>query len=237
MKKSAQNSIGFLCLIIGLFGLTSCEKDDLSSIKNNQSYTIHSEYTNTEYGINILYPETYNETSSYHTIYILDGDDYFKEIVNVIEDTNREDIILIGIGYTGKNRRGMDYSYPKDNDFPSESGGAKEFIDFINHELIPYVEDELYITSSDKSLFGHSLGGYFALYVLFQQEQANPFDNIIAASSNFIWYNAYLFDLEQQYFDAQNTLNKNLYITVGDLEGASINLFYDAFNKKIMERS
>lgn len=237
MKKSAQNPIGFLCLFIGLFGLTSCEKSDLSSIKNNQSYTIQSEYTKTEYGINILYPETYSETSSYRTVYILDADDYFKEIANVIEETNREDIILIGIGYTGKSRRGMDYSYPKDNDFPSESGGAKEFINFINHELIPYVENELDISSSDKSLFGHSLGGYFALYLLFQQEQENPFKNIIAASPNFMWYNAYLFDIEQKYFDIQNKLNNNLYVTVGDLEGVSINLFNDAFKNKIIDRS
>jgi hypothetical protein len=170
-------------------------------------------------------------------VYILDGDDYFKEIADVIAKSNRENIILIGIGYTGKTRRGIDYSYPEDHDFPGESGGAKEFVNFINYELIPYVEDELSIDSIDRSLFGHSLGGYFALYTLFQQEQPNNFNNIIAASSNLMWYDAYIFDLEQQYFDNQKTLNKNLYITVGDLEGASLNLFYDAFKDKIIDRS
>ena len=184
-----------------------------------------------------MYPEAYDSSSSYRTIYLLDGDDYFKEMADVIVESNRGDIILIGIGYTGKSRRGMDYSYPKDIDFPSESGGAKEFINFINHELIPSVEDELGIESHDKSLFGHSLGGYFALYMLFQQEQVNPFNNMIAASSNLMWNNAYLFDLEEEYFDSHDSLNKSLYITVGDLEGASINLFYEAFKEKIIARS
>ncbi|WP_103865495.1 alpha/beta hydrolase [Aquimarina sp. I32.4] len=236
-KKITQNAIGFLCLIIGSLVLNSCEKENISSIKNSRSFTLESKYTNTKYEINVLYPETYTPSNSYRTVYMLDGDDYYKEATDVVIESNKEDIILIGIGYDGKNRRGIDYSYPKDNDFPTKSGGAREFINFINNELIPHIENELEIKSTDKTLFGHSLGGYLALYLLFQQQQPNPFDNIIAASSNFMWYDAYLFDLEQQYFNINDTLNKNLYITVGDLEGVSINLFYNAFKNKINERS
>ncbi|WP_062055505.1 alpha/beta hydrolase [Aquimarina longa] len=237
MEKSIQNSIRFLFLIIGLVSLNSCEKENLSAIENNRPFYITSDFTNTKYSINVLYPPSYNSSNSYRTIYMLDGDDYFKEAADVIVASNKENIILIGIGYADKNRRGTDYSYPKDIDFPSASGGAKEFINFINQELIPHIENKIGIESSDRTLFGHSLGGYLALYITFQQGQLNPFDNIIAASSNFMWYNAYLFDLEQQYFDTQNTLNKSLYITVGDLEGASINLFFNAFKHRINERS
>ncbi|WP_106794427.1 alpha/beta hydrolase [Aquimarina sp. Aq78] len=237
MKKIIQNSIGFLCLIIGILGLNSCEKENLSSIKNNHPFSITSKYTNTTYSINVLYPKTYNPSNSYHTIYMLDGDDYFKEATDIITESSREDIILIGVGYANKNRRGTDYSYPEDSNFSGASGGAKEFINFMNNELIIHVENELEIESVDRTLFGHSLGGYLALYILFQQNQPNPFDNIIAASSNLMWYNAYLFHLEQHYFDTHDSLNKNLYITVGDLEGASINLFFNAFKEKINERS
>lgn len=237
MKKIIMSSMSFLCLIIGILGLNSCEKENLSSIKNNHPFTITSDYTNTTYSINILYPQAYDPLNNYHTIYMLDGDDYFKEATDIVAESSREDIILIGVGYTDKNRRGIDYSYPEDRDFPGASGGAKEFINFINNELIPHVENELEIESTDRTLFGHSLGGYLALYILFQQDQPNPFDNIIAASSNFMWYNGYLFHLEQHYFDTHDSLNKNLYITVGDLEGASINLFHNAFEKKISGRS
>ncbi|MBQ0740652.1 prolyl oligopeptidase family serine peptidase, partial [Aquimarina celericrescens] len=89
-----------------------------------------------------------------------------------------------------------DYSYPKDPDFPHPSGGGKKFIDFMNKELIPYIEGELKIIPVDRTLYGHSLGGYLALYTLFQQEQPNLFKNVIAASPNLMWYNSYLFYLE-----------------------------------------
>ncbi len=237
MKKIIPNSMAFLYLIIPILGLNSCEKDNLSSIKNNHPFAITSVYTNTTYNINILYPQTYDPSNSYHTIYMLDGDDYFKEAADIIAESSREDIILIGVGYANKNRRGRDYSYPKDIDFPGASGGAKRFINFINNELIPHIENELKIGSVDRTLFGHSLGGYLALYMLFQQDQPNPFDNTIAASSNIMWHNAYLFHLEQYYFDTHDSLDKNLYITVGDLEGASINLFHNAFTEKISKRS
>lgn len=237
MKKIIQNSMSFLCLIIGILGLYSCEKNNLSSIKNNHPFAITSDHTNTTYSINILYPQAYDPSNSYHTIYMLDGDDYFKEAADIVAESGREDIILIGVGYANKNQRGRDYSYPEDRDFPGTSGGAKEFINFVNNELIPHIENELEIESVERTLFGHSLGGYLALYILFQQDQPNSFDNIIAASSNFMWYNAYLFDLEQHYFDTHDSLDKNLYITVGDLEGASINLFYNAFKEKMDKRS
>ena len=237
MKKTVIKNMLLLPFLIGILIMNSCEKEDLSAIKNTQSFNITSNYTNTAYSIYVTYPQDYNPSDSYNTMYILDGDDYFKEASDVIINTNRNDIILIGIGYTNKNKRGTDYSYPKDNDFPNESGGAKVFIQFINKELIPYVEDELNIRSKNKTLFGHSLGGYFALYTLFQQEQTNPFDTIIAASANLMWGNAYLFDLEQKYFETNSALNTKLYVTVGDLEGASINLFFNAFYNTIQERS
>ena len=237
MKKTVKKNIQLLYFLIGILVLNSCKKEDLSSIKNTDSFNITSNYTSTTYSINVLYPETYNASLSYQTIYMLDGDDYFKEASEVIANTKREDIILIGIGYANKNKRGTDYSYPKDNDFPNDSGGAKKFIKFLNKELMPYIENELKIESKNKTLFGHSLGGYFALYILFQQEQINSFDNIIAVSANFLWGNAYLFDLEKKRFSSNSTLNKNLYLTVGDLEGVSINLFFNAFTNKIKEHS
>lgn len=237
MKKNARNFIGFICLLINLGNLSSCKKEPLSSTGSQQAFTIQSAHTQVKYNINLWYPLGYLPSNNYHVVYLLDGDDYFKEATNLMEKSQREDIILIGIGYTDKNNRGTDYSFPKDKDFPSNSGGAKEFIKFINTELIPKIEGELDINSKDRTLFGHSLGGYFALYLLFQQEQPNPFQNSIVASANIMWKNAYLFELEQQYYNVNNTLDKKLYMAVGDLEGASINLFFNAFKNCLLKRN
>lgn len=47
------------------------------------------------------------------------------------------------------------------------SGRAHEFLTFFRDEIIPYV-DAHYRTTQDRSLWGHSLGGLFALYTLFE---------------------------------------------------------------------
>lgn len=233
MKKTIKL---FLCCTASLLALNSCEKDELPSKGNSHSFNLTSNYTKTKYAIKVLYPENYLPSKRYRSIYLLDGDDYFKEAGDAIIASAKEDIVLVGVGYAGKNKRGTDYSYPKDNDFPKDSGGAKTFLKFINLELIPHVEGELDILSTDRTLFGHSLGGYFVLYTLLQQEQTNVFNTMIAASSNLMWGNAYLFDLEQHYFMSDTLPDCNLYMTVGDLEGASINLFFNAFVKKLQER-
>ncbi len=237
MKKTAQNSICMLCLWMAWCSFYSCQKETFVTGKKQDSFTLQSTYTETQYDLKIAYPKTYDATKKYHTIYLLDGDDYFDEASAVISNQQREDVILIGIGYVGNNQRGRDYSFPKDSDFPNASGGAKEFIQFINNQLIPKVETEMGVKSKARTIYGHSLGGYFALYILFQQEHPNPFDNSIAISPNLMWKDAYLFDLEQQYYNQRDSLDKRIYMTVGDLEGASINLFFNAFKNKLLTRN
>ncbi|ETN96621.1 alpha/beta hydrolase [Zhouia amylolytica] len=237
MKKQIWKTIWLFSFIIGTFSLNGCTKEELLSQIQHESFSMISEYTKTKYRINIMYPERFNTENNYHTIFLLDGDDYFNEAANVIARLSKEKIVLVGIGYADKNQRGTDYSFPEDKDFPGDSGGALAFLKFLNNELIPWVEINMGIHSSDKTLFGHSLGGYFALFTLFQQNQTNPFDNIIAGSSNLMWYNAYLFDLEQDYYNAFKGLEIRLFLAVGDLEGASLNLFHDAFVEKLRSRS
>jgi enterochelin esterase-like enzyme len=44
------------------------------------------------------------------------------------------------------------------------SGGAKQFLSFIKEELVPWIESEYRVTQR-RTLFGHSFGGLFNLYV------------------------------------------------------------------------
>ena len=138
---------------------------------------------------------------------------------------------MIGIGYKNDNKRLTDYSYPADAIQP-KSGGGKKFIQFINQVLMPYIENDLSISSTNKTLLGHSIGGYFCLYVLLQQDFLNPFDNIVSASPS-IWYaDAFLFDLEEEYHNTHNDLNCTIYMTIGGLEFSTLNVPFEAFTKK-----
>lgn len=228
---------GKLCLLVILIAINSgCQKLEMQNIENSESYLINSYYTGSKYNLQILYPTNYNSSIEYQTIYLLDGDWFFNELAEIVKSKYASDIILIGIGYKNKNKRETDFTYPSD-DYLSNSGGGKKFLQFINNELIPFVENDLSIKSSETTLCGHSLGGYFALYQLLQQNYPSPFNNIVTASPSLFWSEAYIIDLENKYHNSNNSLNIKLFNTMGDLEGVTMNTSFNAFNNKLKSRN
>jgi hypothetical protein len=51
------------------------------------------------------------------------------------------------------------------------SGNAGPFLRFLQQELVPLIESEYQADPRDRSLLGHSWGGDFALYAMFQQPE------------------------------------------------------------------
>ncbi|MBB4119540.1 hypothetical protein GGR32_001842 [Mesonia hippocampi] len=234
--KNMQCSFWYFLMMVLFFLLTGCQKDKLPEVKNSKHYELSSTNTKSRYNIFIAYPENYQSDKFYNVIYMLDGDDYFEEAANALRKTSHNNIVLVGVGYNSKNKRGRDYSYPNDADFKGSSGGAKKFLKFLTEELTPFLTNQIGLQHQESILYGHSLGGYFALYTMFQQSQNHFFDAFIAVSPNLMWADAYLFKLEESYFQTTNILPKKLYLSVGDLEGVSQNLFYQAFYRKLEDR-
>ena len=111
-----------------------------------------------------------------------------------------EPAVIVGIGYDSdepivSDRRFYDYTEladpavmrkrPDGSPWP-ETGGADEFLTFIEEELKPEIERRYTIDRSRQALFGHSLGGWFALHVLFTRPGA--FHSYIAGSPS-VWWN------------------------------------------------
>ncbi len=215
--------------------LLSCQKD-MMDVPDSKGYTISSAYTKNKYNIQVLYPDKYDSSVDYPTIYLLDGDWYFYNISEFVKSNYPTEVILIGIGYKNDNKRITDYTYPKDNGYSGASGGGKKYLNFLNNELIPYIENDLSIKSSERTIAGHSLGGYFVIYQLFQKDFETKFDNVIAISPSLFWKDSYIFDLEKEYQSSHDFLNKRLFITVGDLEGVTMNTHFDAFTTLIKDR-
>lgn len=65
------------------------------------------------------------------------------------------------------------------------SGGAPAFLEFIERELIPYIDRTYRTVPTDRALLGHSYGGLFSLYTLV--ERPGLFQRIIAASPAAGW--------------------------------------------------
>ena len=63
---------------------------------------------------------------------------------------------------------------------PEDYGGSQEFYRFVIEELRPLIASMFQVNLEDHTLYGHSLGGLFALGVLF--DHPGSFRNFIASS-------------------------------------------------------
>ena len=77
------------------------------------------------------------------------------------------DFILVGISYGTDdwqqgNDRSHDYTAPTDE--RDHWGGAEDFREFLDGELLPLIESTYRSDASRRVLFGRSLGGQFVLY-------------------------------------------------------------------------
>lgn len=227
-----------ICIgLILVFCFSNCGKAKITL--EQKAFKINSTYTNFDYDIKILYPEDYDPQQSYHVIYILDGKSYEQEFFNLVNDFYRKSIVLVSIDYSSENERDTDFTYPaheKKFAFGGSigHGGANKFIQYINHELIPHIENHLEIKPIERTLYGHSLGGYFALYMLFQQKHPNLFHNLISVSPSMYYADAHLFFLENEYAIQHDTLNHDLYLGMGDLEATAM---YTSFVEVLEKRN
>lgn len=81
-------------------------------------------------------------------------------------------------------------------------GGAGTFRQFIMHELKPYLYARASINRACETLYGHSLGGLFALDTMFRSPEA--FDYYVAFSPSIQWNAKGLLELEPAFLAAMN---------------------------------
>jgi pimeloyl-ACP methyl ester carboxylesterase len=97
-------------------------------------------------------------------------------------------------------------------------GGAAAFLAFLDDEVKPAVASTMQVDEHRQALFGHSLGGLFALYVLFKHPES--FDTYVAGSPSIWWSNKVLLQALPAFKArvAQRRLQKRLLMTMGALE-------------------
>jgi len=109
---------------------------------------ISSKILNEDHQIIIFLPKGYKKNNSNYPLLYLTGD--FQNIEHV-----RGSVEIL----TRNRRHGFTFSNNKNN--PKSSGG-RQFLEFIETELIPYI-DITYRTNSFRVLKGHYLGGLLPL--------------------------------------------------------------------------
>ena len=103
----------------------------------------------------------------------------------------------------------------------SWTGGGSRFHKSLKEEIIPYIEKEFRAKPGNRTIVGHSLGGLFALYTLFQTPEL--FERYLVSSPSLPWDNRVIFKWESDYAEKNVDLSAKVFLSVGSLE----NLPYD----------
>jgi len=192
-----------LAIILTAFILVSCQNKEtaLSSEPGNEALLIgkidslHSEILDETRNIWVHVPDEatgaiFGETT-YPVLYLLDGPGHFHAVTGMLKNLGDNGIVprmvVVGIPNTDRTRdltpTHMDVMFG-DSSIVKTSGGGAKFMDFMEKELIPYVDNNYPVTGY-RTFVGHSFGGLAAVYSLFSRPQL--FSNYVAIDPSLWW--------------------------------------------------
>lgn len=201
-----------------------------ATLPNATQTIIHSASTDKDYLIQVA---TIGDKpkNGYPVIYVLDGNAFFAPSVSVAQmlygrpaQSAPKSLMVVGIGYATSKQfdiknRTHDYtppamSYPAPKGEQVVFGGADNFHRFIRDELAPMLDKKFGINHQYRTLFGHSYGGLFGVYVLFRHGAS--FDNYLIASPSLWWNDKSIYQHQHHTKTLPNL--KNVLISLGEHE-------------------
>ena len=163
-----------------------------------------------------------NIGSKYPVVYLLDGNGHFHSVTGMIKqlsttngNTISPQMIVVGIPNTDR-FRDLTPTHVE-----GTSGGGDAFLDFIEHELVPYIE-ATYPVSSYRTFIGHSLGGLMAIDALVTRPHL--FDNFVAIDPSLWWDEQAILRKAEAALIERDFSGKSLYLAVANTmrEGMSV---------------
>ena len=228
MKKLVFITTIALCLL-------NCEtqKSPEKTIENDTTIVIgkkdvlYSDILKEDREIWIHLPESANNASAnsakYPVLYLLDGDGHFFSVTGMIKqlsttngNTVTPEMIVIGIPNTDRTRDLTPTHVNEmfgDTTFAKTSGGGKNFLRFIEEELMPYVE-KTYPASGYKTFVGHSFGGLTVIDALVDRPEL--FNNYVAIDPSLWWDNQELLKRAKNVLTNNNYKGKSLYVGIAN---------------------
>jgi len=157
------------------------------TLSDTEQRTISASKIGRRYDLSISLPPDYAASKqAFPVLYVLDG--WHFPLMAFIQDNNAfskrmPPVIIVNIGQApakdAMTLRNQDFTPSVIPQVPN-SGGGSAFLDFLERELIPFIDRTYRTNPSDRALLGHSLGGTFALYAL--EQRPRLFQRIVAAS-------------------------------------------------------
>ncbi|MBO0948230.1 alpha/beta hydrolase [Fibrella forsythiae] len=221
-----------VCSLLFFIGCQSNTTNKAASTAKHDSFVIFSPEVKDSFSIQTQLPVDYkdNTTKRYPVVVLLDANFHFPMLAASVRQYEKAGLlpplILVGVGYRSLNDmdslRTRDYLYPAalPSDELTTTGGGKQFRHFIISTLLPTIDSTFRTTKQNRSLLGHSFGGYFTLYSLLAQTTARTgaFKNFIAASPSLWYHDFYLNQLLAKLASPGRIDSTRIFISVGGAE-------------------
>lgn len=217
------------------------------TIPNTEVRSLKSSMVNQTFRIYLAFPDDYHSSGrDYPLLLVTDANGFFglvTETVRLLQAFFHVPPMLIaGIGYpvedlhgahpwrsrdlTPTDRPVLLERYASSGGFEAQgSGGASEFLAFIETELMPFLQANYRVDAGDVALGGHSFGGLFALYALLRSPHL--FQRYVISSPSFWWDSESLFAYEAAYAAQDADLPAKVFMSAGTLEEAMAPPFLD----------
>ncbi len=183
-------------------------------VPGGERVTLPSKVLGEERTLLVAVPEGYaRSTQRYPVLYLTDGETQFAHTAATAAFLARNgflpETIVVGIVNTDRAR---DLAPTRDPRFPT-SGGADRFLEFLEKELVPYVEST-WRTAPFRIFAGHSAGGNFAFHAL--RTKPELFQAIVAVSPWLVWDDKRGLPPLLRFLAGDGVLTRALYVSSGD---------------------
>ncbi|TDS16673.1 hypothetical protein DFQ03_1154 [Maribacter caenipelagi] len=216
-----MKNLTFVILYILLSGVQTTFGQNETDIIVGSKFVIKSNILDEERTCLISLPDSYNNSSEvdkkYPVIILLDGYTHFKTSSGIVHfmssNRNRKNLmsesIIIAIENVDRER---DFTVTKiKTKRPNNMGGGRIFLNFIEKELVPYI-DKKYKTEPFRTLVGHSLGGLLTLNSYMDE---NSVFNAYISIDPSIWWNEEMMKNKVN-STSSISLDKKLYIATAN---------------------
>lgn len=236
LQNMFENMKTFLPLLLFLLFLSCEQKFDYPENLIDE-LELRASDSNYPYHIYVALPAAYDKdrAESYPVIYLLDGDDNIKRVADIAHEQakiGQKAAIVVGIGYGSQDdERNRDYT-PTAGKLHS-SGGAEDFLNFIQNDLFPKIETDYNTTStpSGRLLAGHSLGGL--LSALCFVNNTDLFQHYLILSPSLWWDEQVFFAMEAERRATIQDETKTIYLGIGALESLGMNPVFELFAERL----
>ena len=222
MRKS-KIVITIITLCICFKGIAQFKQNDEKQIVIGKVDSLYSKILQEQREIWIHLPEGFDSSKQYPVMYVLDASQHFYVITGMLKQLTPWQIpnsIVVGITNTDRIRDFTPTNVPFQRGHKSEtSGGANNFIKFIDEELKPFINNK-YPTENNSTIVGHSTGGLFVLYSYLYHESS--FDNYLAIDPSLWWDKENLVKVTQAQINKGYKKEKSLYIAVANSIGKAM---------------